>query len=339
MEDKLSANNSNESNKCESDLKMLQSLVSKHTDTQMCEKDEIDLVMMWRVVWRYKWTVMLISSFFAVASVFYAVSLPNIYKSEALLMPNIQDKQGGALGSLSGQFGGLASLAGINLGGGVDKTVYALEVLKSREFLYKFIEDNDLKPVIMAAENWDLSTNTIMYNSELYDFNSATWTRVVESPLKPEPSLNETYVKFLQQHLSVYHDEKLGMVKLSISHYSPYIAKLLVDKLIDSINDTIKLQTMNEATNSISYLKKELEQTSVAGMQTMFYQLIEQQQKTLMLTKVRDEYVLRTIDAAIVPEKKDKPHRALICIVITLLGGILSLIYVLIRHFTSEKGD
>jgi LPS O-antigen subunit length determinant protein (WzzB/FepE family) len=52
-----------------------------------------------------------------------------------------------------------------------------------------------------------------------------------------------------------------------------------------------------------------------------------------MLTKVRTEYVFKTIDPPIVPEKKAKPKRALICALGTLLGLMLAITVVLIRHF------
>ena len=96
--------------------------------TDNIANDEIDLRELFTVIWQGKLIVIALTILFAVASVFYAISLPNVYKSEALLAPAEAQQQGG-LGALAGQFGGLASLAGVNLGagGGVDKTQLALE--------------------------------------------------------------------------------------------------------------------------------------------------------------------------------------------------------------------
>jgi LPS O-antigen subunit length determinant protein (WzzB/FepE family) len=52
-----------------------------------------------------------------------------------------------------------------------------------------------------------------------------------------------------------------------------------------------------------------------------------------MLAQVREEYVFTAIDPAVVPEKKSEPSRALICILITMLGGMVSVVYVLGRHY------
>lgn len=293
-------------------------------------EDDISLKELWHVVSQGKWKIIAITVVFFVISVFYALSLPNIYKSEALLMPNSQESQQSGLGTIAGQFGGLASLAGINLGSnGTDKTSYALEVLKSREFLYKFIEDNDLKAALMAAKGWDSESNTLIFDNDVYDASNGGWERKVKSPFKKEPSLQETYKEFLDNALFVSQDLESGMIKVSVSHFSPLLAKQLVEKLIESLNQTIKIQDMKDAMKSIEYFEKELNNTAVAGAQSMFYQLIEQQQQTLMLTKVRDDYVLKVVDKAIVPEKKDKPRRTLICILGSLVGAIFATIAVL----------
>ena len=299
--------------------------------------DEIDLRELWNVIWQGKWKIIAITFVFAVASVLYALSLPNIYKSEALLMPNSQESKGGGIGALAGQLGGLASLAGISLGGGSsDKTGYALEVLKSRKFLYKFIEDNNLKVPLMAAKGWNRETNTLIIDNDVYDESSKKWLSNDSTPQQPEPSLFKTYEILLKQNLSVSQDKESGMVTLAISHFSPSFSQQLVILLTKAINDTIKNQDLEEATKSINYLTKELNETNVTGMQTMFYQLIEQQQQTLMLTKVRDDYVLKVVDPAVVAENKAKPKRALIVVLGTMLGGILAVLLVFIRYFSNK---
>ena len=56
-----------------------------------------------------------------------------------------------------------------------------------------------------------------------------------------------------------------------------------------------------------------------------------------MLAEVRPEYVFKTIDPAIAPEKKSKPSRALICIIGTFIGGVLGVVLVAIRHFGKTR--
>ena len=113
--------------------------------------DEIDLRELWNALWQGKVTIIAITSVFAIASVIIALMLPNIYRSEALLAP-AEESQGGGLSALAGQFGGLASIAGINLSdGATDPTVVAIETLKSRRFVKTFIDKHQLLVPLMAS--------------------------------------------------------------------------------------------------------------------------------------------------------------------------------------------
>ena len=301
------------------------------------EDDEIDLAELWHAIWSGKILIIAISALFAISSVIYAINQPNIYQATTLLAP--ASEQGGASGlsKMAGQFGGLASLAGINLGGGsTDKTGLALEILKSRLFIENFIAKHKLLPPLMAASNWDVSSNTLIFNDEIYNSETNTWLREVKAPKKPEPSPWEAFKAF-QQVLSVSTDKESGMITLAIEHYSPEVATQWLIWLVADINSTMREQDKVEAQNSIDYLSKKLQETQLADMQTVFYQLIEEQTKTIMLAEVSQEYVLKTIDPANAPEEKAKPKRALIVVLGTMLGGILSVLIVLIRYFSAKS--
>ncbi|WP_024602511.1 Wzz/FepE/Etk N-terminal domain-containing protein [Pseudoalteromonas sp. TB41] len=298
--------------------------------------DEIDLRELFTAIWQGKWIIIAITTLFAVASVFYAINQPNIYKSEALLAPAEQDKAGG-LGTLAGQFGGLASLAGVNLGasGGVDKTQMALEVLKSRKFTSEFIQKHNVLPDLMAVKSWDRETNTIIYNELVYNKAEKKWLREVKAPFKAEPSMQEAYKAFSQLVTANTNTEN-GMVTIAVEHVSPYIAQQWVNWLILDINSTMKQRDVVEANKSTEFLMNQLENTKVADIRAVLYKLVEEQAKTIMFANVRDEYVFKTIDPAIVPEQKFKPKRALICVLGVLLGGIFSTLLVLLRHFIKK---
>ena len=64
--------------------------------------DQIDLREIFTVLWTYKIKIIAITTIFAVGSVIFSLSLPNQYKSTALLAPAQSDGAGlsGALGSV-----------------------------------------------------------------------------------------------------------------------------------------------------------------------------------------------------------------------------------------------
>ncbi len=310
---------------------------TQYPNQQLKADDEIDLRELFSVIWQGKWLIIAITAVFAIGSVIYAINQPNIYKSEALLAP-AESEQGGGLAALAGQFGGLASMAGINLGGGggVDKTQMAIEVMKSRQFTSQFIQKHKILPDLMAVDKWNMSDNSITYDEELYNLSANTWVREVNAPFKPEPSMQEAY-KVFTQLVSVNSAKDTGMVTISVEHLSPAVAQQWVTWLIEDINSVMKERDVDEANRSSEFLTKQIASTNVADIRSILYKLIEEQAKTIMFAEVRDEYVFKTIDPALMPEEKAGPKRALICVLGTLLGGMLAVMLVLIRHFVKKE--
>ncbi|MFK3977023.1 Wzz/FepE/Etk N-terminal domain-containing protein [Shewanella vesiculosa] len=302
------------------------------------ENDEIDLRELFAVIWQGKWLIIAITAVFAVGAVIFAINQPNIYKSEALLAPADVEQGGGGLAALAGQFGGLASMAGINLGGGggVDKTQMAIEVMKSRQFTSNFIQKHNILPDLMAAKKWNMADNSISYDDEIYNQADKKWLRIVDAPFKPEPSMQEAYKEF-SKIIAVNAAKETGMVTVSVEHISPAVAQQWVNWLVQDINKEMKDRDVAEATRSTTFLKSQIEQTNIADIRSILYKLIEEQAKTIMFAEVRDEYVFKTIDPALIPEEKSKPKRALICVLGAMLGGMLGVMLVLIRYFVRKE--
>ncbi len=312
-------------------------LAQMQQNQMQVQDDEIDLGELWHAIWAGKLTIITISFIFAVASILFALSKPNIYKASTILAPASAEGGAGGLAALAGQFGGLASMAGINLGGGGgDKTALSLETLKSRSFIENYIVKHNLLVPIMAAKNWDMATDTLILDDELYDSVSNKWIREVKLPKKAQPSSWEAYKEF-SELVSVSQDKTTSMITIEIEYFSPTLAQQWLTWLISDVNEFIRGQDQKEAQNSIDYLTQQLENIQVTTMETVFYQLIEEQTKNMMLTKVKAEYVLKTIDPPQVPDEAAGPKRALIVVLGTMLGGMLSVLIVLIRHFSNKK--
>lgn len=297
--------------------------------------DEIDLKELISVVWKGKWLIVIVTFVFSLASIFYALSLPNEYKSTVLLAPASQSSSGN-LSKLAGQFGGLASLAGINIGGSgaEDKTVIAMEIIKTWNFLEKFIEDNNIQVEVFAAEGWDRNNNKLIIDSTIYDKENKKWVREFdpEKGKKAKPSSWELYEKFVDR-VNINQDKTTSLVSLSVEYYSPEIAKEWADKLVVAINEYIQKEDREESLKSISYLNKKIRQTNIADMKAVFYQLIEEQTKKLMLAEVSEEYVFKTVSSSKVAEKKSSPKRFVIVTVAFIFGCFISMIAVFFRHY------
>jgi uncharacterized protein involved in exopolysaccharide biosynthesis len=299
--------------------------------------DEIDLRELLGVLWANKIKIIGVTAVFAVVSVIYALSVPNQYKASALLAP-AQQQSGGLSGAL-GQLGGLASLAGVSIGGGdSSEAEVAQEIMKSWSFIEGFIADHDLAVEVYAAEGWSRESNQLKFDNDVYEVKTKTW--LVENDnigqLGP-PTSWQLFEKFSEM-LAISEDKKSGLISVSIEYYSPQIAKHWLDLYISSINKHMQARQVVKVSNNIKYLEAQIEKTSITEMQEVFYTIIEEQIKSQMLAEASPDYAFVAVSPSMVPEEKSQPKRALICILGTLLGGILSVLMVLVLYF-ARKSD
>lgn len=286
------------------------------------------------MVWRRKWTMIIVTSIFALASVALALYLPNQYTATVLLRPATTNASS-TLSRLAGQFGGLAALAGVNIGNGgdADKSVDAIALAKSWNFLDQFIRENHIEVELIAVTRWNRVANKLEIDSSIYDEVSKTWIRKFDSKKgeSAEPSSWELF-KELSKRLEINQDKKTGIITISVEYYSPDVARDWVTKLVSKINRTIQDRDRREASKSIEYLQKQIGLTNISTMQNVFYKLIEEQTKNLMLADLSDEYVLKTLSPAMIPEEKSKPKRPVICVLGTLLGFLTGLCIIIYRR-------
>jgi len=299
-------------------------------------EDEIDLRELFTVLWAGKVMIVAITVVFAITSVIYALSLPNHYKATTLLVPSQSD--GGGLSGALGQLGGLASLAGVSIGGGESgESQVAQKIMKSWSFVEHFIVDNDLAVEVYAAKGWNKASGELRIDQDIYDTETKTWLISDSSGLAGPPSSWMLFKSF-SKRLAVSEDKKTGLISVSIEYYSPHIAKRWLDLYISSINKHMQERQMEKVSRNIQYLENQIEKTEIAEMQEVFYTIIEEQLKSKMLVEASPNYVFTEVSPSMIPEEKSQPKRALICILGVMLGGMLSVLLVLVLHY-ARKSD
>ena len=84
-------------------------------------------------------------------------------------------------------------------------------------------------------------------------------------------------------------------------------------------------------------MKEELSQTPFVEIKDSINQLIKAQLETRMMANIHEDYTLVMIEPPFSPEQKSKPARALIVVLATMLGGLLSVMIVLVQHYLLGK--
>lgn len=298
--------------------------------------DGIDLRKFLYVLLNGKWIIISVTSFISILGVIYSLYLPNIYESKAVLVPvSPSSNISGALGAYSG----LAGLAGINIPsrGLEGNSEEAIKKLSSLSFFENNILKNISLPDLMAVRSWDSKTNKLSYDDSIYKEKTNAWVRKYSYPQKQIPSAQESFEKFYNNHFNLTVDKISGFITISIKHQSPLLAKEWADLVIYEINSFYRQKDKSESEKAVSYLNGQIEMTTISEVKIAVSQLLQEETKKLALIEANDFYVFEYIDPPAVMEQKSEPKRAIICILFSFLGAILSVIYVLINHYVIKK--
>ncbi len=297
--------------------------------------DEINFLEIASAIWKEKFLIGVIVCIFAVCSVFYSLSLPNIFTSTSLLM---QAEEQGSTSPMSSQVGGFAAMAGIELGngGGQDKSTLAIAMLESRDFLQHLLSFDGIAEGLLAADTYNSKTQKLEYNSNDFDEETKTWIRKPSIYQTVIPTSLEVYEAY-RDVLSASVDKKTGFVIISTSHISPIFAYDFLSLVIREVNFLSRTRDLEESEEALSFLKIQLSETQNVDISRAINQLIESQLKTQMLANVRPDYLLQVLDQPYVPILKSSPQRSLICIFGTFLGFVLGFVIALGKYFFYEK--
>ncbi len=280
----------------------------------MPEEDEIDLLEYWRVIWEKRLLIAGVSFLAAVLAAGISLTMPNIYRAEALLASVGGEDSKGGISSVLGGLGGLASLAGVSLGSG-GSVEQNIAVLKSREFIWGFVKDEKLMPILFE-DDWDAETKQWLAENE-----------------EERPSLWDAWRLLVKNGtLQVNVDKDSGLIHLSMDWQDPELASVWVNKLVQRINAYLREQAIAQSQEKLKYLNHELSKTVIEENRQALYGLISTEQKQAMLANTQQDFAFRVIDSAVVPDEKIKPKRAIIVVLTAFVAFFLSIIFVFVQE-------
>jgi len=285
----------------------------------MPEEDEIDLLEYWNVIWKKKLLIIGVSLLAAILAAGVSLMMPNIYRAEALLAPVGGESNKGGLASALGGLGGIASLAGVSLGGSSSVDVN-LAVLKSREFIWDFVKTEKLMPILFE-DAW---------NSE-----AGKWK--ADDPGK-QPTLWSAW-RLMTGVLSTSVDKDSGLVHLSIDWKDPELAALWVTKLVKRLNGHLREQAIIQSQEKLKYLNDELAKTKIEENRNALFSLISNEQKQAMLANTQQDFAFSVIDTAVAPDKKIKPKRSIIVVLTMFVAAFLAIIFVFIQEGMRKRKE
>lgn len=275
-------------------------------------RTDLSLLEMLRFLGRHIVLLAVCVAVFSVAAVVLAFTIRPMYRSEVVVSP--ASTSGSSLGEFGAQIGGLASLAGINIGGGGKKSDEALEYLRSRAFTAGFIQRHALMPMLFARK----------------------WDAVRKQWRDPEdaPTIAEGVAKFSKKIRSIAEDKRTGIVTLSIVWSDRVAAADWANAMIAEADQALRERAIAEQSRSIEYLKSEAAQTSTVEIGNAISKVMESEMKNAMLARTRDAYAFKVLDPATAsdPKDHDSPNRPLIIAMGACLGLVVGILVAVARQ-------
>jgi len=209
--------------------------------------DGIDLRDLAARILARPWWIVTSVVLFTGAFIAAAFLIPPVYRASIILIPTRTDHDMGSGDSALGGIGGVASLVGINLGGGDSLTEETLAVLKSRQFTEKFISDLNLMPVLYAKK---------------WDSQAGKWK--VSPKLQPTPA--RAYKYFDKKIRTVTQEKKASLITLSVDWTDRVAAANWANDLIKRLNLEMRQREIARANSAVGYLEREFEATTAVAM-------------------------------------------------------------------------
>lgn len=300
--------------------------------------DEISLIDLFAVLWKRKWMIIGITAVAMVAVVIYSVIslklpseksfMPNVYTPQAQMLINNKDGGNSMSSMLSASgLGGLASLAGVNVGGGASNSALASYLVYSNTILdavvnkFNLIERYKIEKFPIASSR-DALKEVLKTN---FDDKTGVFTVSFKDT---DPAFARDVINYVVDLLEKrFYEMGIDQNQLTkdnlednIRHSYDEILKLQmqIQELEMSVSNGYNPNGIPSIVMDTSLLKMEL------TVQEQIYAGLKTQYESLKVTMASEQPVFQILEYAEIPDRKSGPSRGKLCIIVTFAAGFLS---------------
>ncbi len=310
------------------------------------EEDEIDLLELWRTVWKRRKLIIRIVCVGVLLTAIVSLFMKNIYQSEAVIMP-VETKSGKGGGGMAAAMmsqmgGGLGSLIGL------PDSSSAIEIgllLESKVLQKKIIHDYNLLPVLFSKQ-WDEKRKAWKKGSG-FSLNPLTWLSKLLAAVKPADKKKSKKIegvpdemdglRALDKLVKINKNKKDNFITISVQFDDPDVACAIVNYYLAALNDHMSLEAQRVASINKKYLEEQLSQTTDPLIQQKIYNMIAQQIETSMMAAVKENFAFKIIDPPLVPDKKLKPKRAQMVVLSFVVFLFLAVFVVFVLEYLEKN--
>jgi len=287
-------------------------------------EDEINLIDLVLVLLKRKWFIAGFVFLTGVAAVLITLSMPNIYRSEATILPREGEKTTSSM--VSSALGGLGGMAAGELGLGGGSSLEKLRVvLQSRYLAQRAIQKYDLLPILFPGA-WDETAKK---------WKTEKWFGLLD--MKP-PTVQSGVKRLIEGLLTVASDSKSGTLKISFEDKDPEKAKAVTQYLLIETSETMREVVLQDAAENLKFFYEQLERTSDSLLRAKIYENLAKEIEKETFAKAQKYYGFYVPDPPFAPDldKQAKPKRLLIAILSIFVGFFIAVFFAFLLEYLSR---
>jgi len=291
---------------------------------QISPDDEIDLIAIWRIFWRWKWFIGGLTLLCTLVAVYWTLyQMPVRYRSMAVLQPTLSASDQSGLRASLGQFIPLPASSG------GDKTQLIINFLSSRTLKLWMIKKLDLLPRLYP---------------DLWDDEKKAWL-----PTDPDgiPSITKVIQSnALNKFYSSRNDKKTGLITISYLDGEPEFAAKVVTEVYGELKRYLDQDYISDAKRRRIFIEEQLERSRkeveywerrVPGAKHTASEILREQGATLAaytelrkqselakIEEAREVIAFKVLDPPLVPVTRSEPRRAQICGLTLIVSFLLA---------------
>lgn len=210
------------------------------------------------------------------------------------------------------------------LAGAGTKDTKNVSIITSRQFMDSFIEKRDLAKYLIAVEDYDPGSQTLVFEKKFFDSETQR--------VKKEFLNYEQLYRLMRKRLAVKTFLESEMVEISIRYISPFAASDIANWLVEDLNTFLANKEVNKSQRNIDFLNTTINpaQGNYIDLSNLYNSLKLQEIKKLMLAKSSEEFAYEIIDPAYPVMVKTSPKRGRDTVLGIILGGIFGMIYLIL---------
>ena len=287
----------------------------------------IDLFSLILLFWKNKFFIIFLTTIFGISSIFIALSLHPIYAS-TIVLKSVQENNTGAAMSL-GVLSGINNLKG-SLGLNPDEeAILAIKHAHSKDFFKVLYNYEGFKKNLLAYKSYNPDKKSNNYDEKIYSTEANKWLY--------NAHFLTAHKKFTTEHITISQDKIGDFVEITIEHQSPIIAAEWANLVFKELNTYMKIITLETTQAAVDYMMIQIKNTDSTELKKVLSSTIESKIQKLMYAEISDDYIFSIVDSAYVPIERVRPSRAFICIMITMLGLLISLFIVFILDIFNKR--